>query len=159
MCSSSMTMRIRASSCRRPSNTWGRELAWAIGRLVSAKPDRYADSSAETDEHLPLVLIVDDNDDHRIMLALYIRAAGFRVIEATDGTSAVGKARRTRLDVVLLDLDMPGVSGWQACRWLKSSLDTPTVGFIAPGIVTTQAECAQCRNVRTVFGYKPPRPS
>lgn len=35
----------------------------------------------------------------------------------------------------------------------------PTVGFIAPGIVTTQAACAQCRNVCTVFGYKPPRPS
>ena len=34
----------------------------------------------------------------------------------------------------------------------------PTIGFVAPGIVTTVAECAQCRNVRTVFGYQPPRP-
>jgi CheY-like chemotaxis protein len=40
----------------------------------------------------PLVLVADDNDDHRTMAAMYLAAAGFRVIEAQDGISAIGKS-------------------------------------------------------------------
>jgi two-component system cell cycle response regulator DivK len=79
----------------------------------------------------PLVLVVDDNDDHRTMYAMYLKSAGFRVSEAVDGTSAIGKARNIRPDVILLDLYMPGLNGWQACRWLKSSAETIRIPVIA----------------------------
>jgi two-component system, cell cycle response regulator DivK len=79
----------------------------------------------------PLVLIVDDNDDHRTMYAMYLQSAGFRVVEAADGTSAIGKARNIRPDVILLDLYMPGLNGWQACRWLKTSVETLRIPVIA----------------------------
>jgi CheY-like chemotaxis protein len=79
----------------------------------------------------PAVLVVDDNEDHRTMYAMYLRAAGFRVIEATDGTSAIGKARTLRPDAILLDLYMPGLNGWQTSRWLKTSVETLQIPIIA----------------------------
>jgi CheY-like chemotaxis protein len=137
------------------------DLVQAIERIVAAKPDRYADSNAETAEDLPLVLIVDDNDDHRVMLALYVRSAGFRVIEAIDGTSAVGKARRLRPNVILLDLNLPGLKGWQACQWLKSSLDTASIPVIAitgydPERAEREATAAGCDRF-IVKGTEPER--
>jgi CheY-like chemotaxis protein len=79
----------------------------------------------------PLVLVADDNDDHRTMAAMYLAAAGFRVIEAQDGISAIGKTRTMRPDVVLLDLYMPGLKGWQTCQWLKTSVETTRIPIIA----------------------------
>jgi CheY-like chemotaxis protein len=49
--------------------------------------------------HQPLVLLVDDNEEHRAIYAMLLEAAGFQVVEATDGTSAVRKARTMRPDV------------------------------------------------------------
>jgi len=56
-----------------------------------------------TTERPPLILLVDDNEDHRTIYAMVLEAAGFQVVEATDGTSAVRKARTMRPDVILLD--------------------------------------------------------
>jgi len=81
-------------------------------------------------EHRPLVLIVDDNTDHRTVYAILLEAAGFRVIEASDGISAIGQARTMRPDVILMDLSMPGLNGWQACQWLKTSDETSRIPII-----------------------------
>jgi CheY-like chemotaxis protein len=93
--------------------------------------------------HQPLVLVVDDNDDLRTMYAMYLQSSGFRVIEAPDGTTAIGKARARRPDVILLDLFMPGLNGWQACRWLKSTDDTaniPVIVLTAYGTISAEQE-------------------
>jgi two-component system cell cycle response regulator DivK len=84
----------------------------------------------EMTEHRPLVLIVDDNDDHRTVYAIFLEAAGFRVIEASGGISGIGQARTMRPDVILMDLSMPGVNGWQACQWLKTSTETSRIPII-----------------------------
>jgi CheY-like chemotaxis protein len=62
---------------------------------------------------------------------MYLRSVGLRVVAAADGTSGVGQARALRPDVILLDLYMPGVNGWQACRWLKRSVETANIPVIA----------------------------
>ena len=82
-------------------------------------------------EQPPLILIIDDNADHSEIYALYLRSVGFRVVAAADGTSGVGQARALRPDVILLDLYMPGLNGWQACRRLKTSVETATIPVIA----------------------------
>jgi two-component system, cell cycle response regulator DivK len=92
-------------------------------------------------EHRPLVLIIDDNDDHRSMYTTFLRSAGFRVIGAPDGTSGISQARTWRPDVILMDLYMPGLDGWQACRWLKTSIETTRIPVIAlTGLVFEGAE-------------------
>jgi CheY-like chemotaxis protein len=86
---------------------------------------------AQEVEQRPLVLVVDDNDDHREMYMRCLRSAGFGVIGAPDGIIGINQAQVTRPDVILLDLYMPGLNGWEACRSLKTSAETARIPVIA----------------------------
>jgi two-component system cell cycle response regulator DivK len=101
--------------------------AGSSGRVCST----IRSAARDVAEPAPLILLIDDNDDHRSMYAMYLRSVGFRVLEAPDGTSGVGNARAHCPDAILLDLYMPGLNGWQACRWLKSSIETSRIPVIA----------------------------
>jgi CheY-like chemotaxis protein len=79
----------------------------------------------------PVVLLVDDNEEHRSMYNTILRWAGFRVIEAADGFSGISQARIMRPDVILMDLYMPGLDGWEACRLLKAHAETTRIPIIA----------------------------
>jgi len=68
----------------------------------------------------PLILLVDDFDDAREMYRDYLAFAGFRVETACDGREAVEKARALSPDLVLMDLSLPVVDGWEATRILKA---------------------------------------
>lgn len=68
----------------------------------------------------PLILLVDDFDDAREMYRDYLAFAGFRVQTACDGREAVEKARALSPDLILMDLSLPVVDGWEATRILKS---------------------------------------
>jgi hypothetical protein len=72
----------------------------------------------------PFVLVVDDIADHREMYIEYLRFAGFRVAGAADGASAIDAARTLRPSVILMDLSLPGIDGWEATRILKSDPQT-----------------------------------
>ena len=65
------------------------------------------------------VLIVEDNADHAQTLGLILELRGHRLQIATDGLAAIELARRLRPDVVLLDLGLPGVDGFEVARRLK----------------------------------------
>lgn len=58
-----------------------------------------------------LVLIVDDNDDHRAIYGMVLKAAGYRVVEAAHGTGAIAKAIGLRPDLILLDSICQGSTG------------------------------------------------
>src|SRR5688572_19526239 len=68
----------------------------------------------------PSVLVVDDCSDGREMLSEYLAFRGFHVTEAQDGIEAVAVARRVQPDIILMDLSMPVVDGWEATRQLKA---------------------------------------
>jgi CheY-like chemotaxis protein len=90
---------------------------------------------------MPLVLIVDDNDEHRGMYTTFLRLAGFRVIGAPDGHTGISRAHALRPDVILMDLYMPGLDGWQACRRLKTDVATARIPVIAlTGLVFDEAK-------------------
>jgi CheY-like chemotaxis protein len=79
----------------------------------------------------PLVLIVEDFDDAREMYRDYLQFSGFRVETARDGREAIEKARTMSPDLVLMDLSLPGIDGWEATRLLKSDPATRTIQIVA----------------------------
>ena len=78
-----------------------------------------------------LVLIADDFRDSRDMMGDYLRFWGYTVVEAADGGEAIRRAEELSPDVILMDLSMPVVDGWQATRRLKASAHTQHVPIIA----------------------------
>lgn len=79
----------------------------------------------------PLVLIVDDYQDAREMYAEYLEFSGFRVAEARNGVEAVEQAFALRPDVILMDLSLPVMDGWEATRRLKGDARTQAIPVVA----------------------------
>lgn len=79
----------------------------------------------------PLVLIVDDYQDAREMYAEYLEYSGFRVAEARNGLEAVEKAFSLNPAVILMDLSLPVMDGWEATRRLKGDPRTRTIPVVA----------------------------
>ena len=71
------------------------------------------------------VLVVDDDAEIRNLLRLYLEREGHRAVEAADGHAALEAARREVVDLVLLDVMLPGVDGLEICRRLRDVGDTP----------------------------------
>jgi signal transduction histidine kinase/DNA-binding response OmpR family regulator len=88
-------------------------------------------------EDAPLVMIVDDDPNARDLLAATVRREGYRVIEATDGESALTLARAWHPDVVTLDVLMPRMDGWAVLTAFKSD---PALAGIPVIIVTVLAD-------------------
>jgi CheY-like chemotaxis protein len=79
----------------------------------------------------PLVLVVEDYQDAREMYAAYLQFSGFEVAEATNGVEAIEKAQRLMPDIVLMDLALPRMDGWEATRRLKSDERTRKIPVVA----------------------------
>ena len=67
-----------------------------------------------------LVLVVDDERDLRTLLEFNLRQSGYQVVQASTGAEALARARSLRPQVIVLDLNLPDVSGTDVCRLLKS---------------------------------------
>ena len=78
-----------------------------------------------------LVLVVDDFHDNREMYTQYLSFAGYRVAEAVDGEDALAKARGLLPDVIVMDLSLPRLDGWEATRRLKKDPLTAAIPVIA----------------------------
>ena len=79
----------------------------------------------------PLVLLVDDSEDNREVYAQYLSFSGFRVEIAVDGVEAVEKAASLKPDVIVMDLSLPRLDGWEATRQIKSAPETRGIPVIA----------------------------
>jgi len=77
------------------------------------------------------ILIVEDNESNLDMLSRRLERRGFSVMSARDGREAVEAARRHCPDLILMDLGLPGLDGWQAARILKSECETRSIPIIA----------------------------
>jgi CheY-like chemotaxis protein len=78
-----------------------------------------------------LVLVVDDFDDNRSMYAEYLAASGYRVEEASDGAGAIEKAFACRPDIIVMDLSLPVLDGWEATRRIRADERTRATPIIA----------------------------
>jgi CheY-like chemotaxis protein len=80
---------------------------------------------------MPTILIVEDNDMNRDMLARRLRRRGYDVLVAVDGAEGLAMAREAHPDIILMDLGLPVVDGWEATRRLKQNEETNTIPVVA----------------------------
>ncbi len=84
----------------------------------------------ERAQRKPLILVVDDYDESREMCAELLEQSGFRVAEANDGAQSLKKVQELMPDVVLMDLTLPGIDGWEAMRRLKLDPRTRNIPIV-----------------------------
>jgi two-component system cell cycle response regulator DivK len=90
----------------------------------------------------PVVLVVDDDPDARTIYSMYLRAAGCHVFTANDGRAAIDKTTTLWPDIVVMDLAMPRLNGWEAIRSLQESSWTRQIPIIAVSAVPVSRETA-----------------
>src|SRR4026208_1219931 len=79
----------------------------------------------------PLVLVVEDYQDAREMYGAYLAFSGYRVAEATNGIEAIEKTVELMPDIILMDLALPRMDGWEATRRLKENERTRHIPIVA----------------------------
>lgn len=77
------------------------------------------------------VLLVEDNEMNRDMLSRRLERRGYDVVLAEDGDQGLQRAAETRPDLILLDMSLPGVDGWEVARRLKADPATAAISIIA----------------------------
>jgi two-component system cell cycle response regulator DivK len=80
---------------------------------------------------LGTILVVEDFEDNRAILRDLLTYAGFNVVEAADGETGVSLARATRPDLIVMDLQLPVLDGYEATRRIRSEADLAAVPIIA----------------------------
>ena len=83
---------------------------------------------------MPRLLIVDDNEQNRDMMSRRLQRRGFDVLLANDGRAGVDMARAEKPDLILMDMNMPRLDGWEATRQLKAEPEVaavPVIGLTA----------------------------
>ena len=77
------------------------------------------------------VLVVDDYPDAREMYGEYLEYCGFEVVQASNGMEALQRALDTAPDIILMDLSLPVMDGWEATRRLKADKRTAAIPVVA----------------------------
>ena len=77
------------------------------------------------------VLLVEDNEDNLIVYRTILDHVGYRVIEARDGEEGVARAKADRPDLILMDVSLPKMDGWEATRRIKADDQTRQIPIIA----------------------------
>ena len=80
---------------------------------------------------MPRLLLVEDNEENRDGLSRHLRRKGFEVLVAVDGRQGVEAARTGSPDLILMDMSLPVLDGWEATRQLKAAAETRHIPVIA----------------------------
>jgi len=80
---------------------------------------------------MPRILLVEDNEMNRDMLSRRLRRRGYDVLIAVDGSEGVNQTRAERPDLVLMDMSLPVIDGWEATRRLRADSDVASTPIIA----------------------------
>jgi CheY-like chemotaxis protein len=92
------------------------------------------------------VLVVEDNEMNRDMLSRRLRRRGFEVMIAVDGAQGLALAAAEKPDLILMDMSLPVLDGWEATRRLKATPDTagiPVIGLTAHAMATDREKCLE----------------
>jgi CheY-like chemotaxis protein len=96
-----------------------------------ATPSERRSASGRDAEGTPLVLVVEDYQDAREMYVEYLKFSGFQVAEARNGLEAIEQAVHLLPDIILMDLALPRMDGWEATRRLKEDERTRHIPVVA----------------------------
>jgi CheY-like chemotaxis protein len=92
------------------------------------------------------ILLVEDNELNRDMLSRRLSRRGYLVVEATDGEAALALAASERPDLILMDMSLPVLDGWEATRRLKATPATrpiPVIALTAHAMVADRERCLE----------------
>lgn len=98
-------------------------------------------------EQMPRILVVDDDLDSLRLIGMVLHNKGYEVVVAKDGLQALDKALSEELDMVILDVMMPGLSGYEVCRRLRAdprTADIPVLMFTAKSKVMDKVVGFEC---------------
>ena len=87
------------------------------------------------------ILLIEDNDMNRDMLTRRLERRGFQVLTAVDGRSGIETAGTEKPDLILMDMGLPGLDGWEAAKRLKAGAATTHIPIIA---LTAHAFACDC---------------
>jgi len=79
------------------------------------------------------VLVIEDDHNTAALVALYLEREGFRTLTAGDGPAGLAQARRQPPSLVILDLMLPDMDGWEVCRQLRKTSEVPIIMLTARG--------------------------
>lgn len=88
----------------------------------------------------PLILLVDDYEDARVMYGHFLRMSGFEPLEASTGEEALELAYARLPDLILLDMSLPGIDGWEVTAQLKRNVATRHIPIVALTAHALQSE-------------------
>jgi CheY-like chemotaxis protein len=94
------------------------------------------------------ILVADDHDDNRELMQLLLQTAGYRVVEASDGLECLALVQKELPDLIVMDLSMPVLDGWQVFEQLKADERT---GIIPCMAVTAHADLNQDQALKAGF--------
>jgi CheY-like chemotaxis protein len=80
---------------------------------------------------MPKILLVEDNEMNRDMLSRRLERRGFQVVLALDGAEGAAKAKSEAPDLILMDMSLPVIDGWEATRRVKADPSTAGIPIIA----------------------------
>ena len=80
---------------------------------------------------MPKILIVEDEEMNRDSLSRLLRRRGFEVVVAEDGLLGVSMAQTEQPDLILMDMSLPEIDGWEATRRIKTAADTRSIPVVA----------------------------
>ena len=95
---------------------------------------------------MPRLLYVEDNEMNRDMLSRRLQRRGFDVLIAADGEQGVSLAAAERPDLILMDMSLPVLDGWEATRRIKAAPDTqriPIIGLTAHAMAADRDKCLE----------------
>jgi CheY-like chemotaxis protein len=84
-----------------------------------------------TNDAVKTVLLVEDNEDNLVVYRTILEHVGYRVVEARDGEEGVAAAREHHPDIILMDISIPKIDGWEATKRLKADSATNGIPIIA----------------------------
>jgi CheY-like chemotaxis protein len=95
---------------------------------------------------MPRLLYVEDNEMNRDMLSRRLQRRGFEVLIAVDGEEGLAMAAAEKPDLILMDMSLPVIDGWEATRQLKALPETqkiPVIGLTAHAMSTDRDKCLE----------------
>jgi len=106
---------------------------------------KVASNSARWGEMTKKILVVEDDPDNRRIVAKVLAVEGYNVVEAMDGLEALSKVKAENPDLILMDLALPNMDGWEATRQLKADPLTRAIPVVALTAVAMRGDEERAR--------------
>jgi CheY-like chemotaxis protein len=101
----------------------------------------------EVEAEPPLILLAEDNEENILVVSDYLTMCGYRITVARNGAEAIARTHEERPDLILMDIQMPGMDGLTAIERIRADADVPQVPIIALTALAMPGDHERCLSV------------